>query len=153
MGLVNYLAVFKPPSIQSLVYAQILSERGSLQRDTRNNTPCSRPGQNLRCEFCVRQCVGRAADRTGGYITFASQCELAGEQPISALLVHNQKNGVGFRSADLKSHAATFYTNRVRGRPIAPSLFAARQESFPVLGPDNEDTMKAPFVTPGTITI
>src|SRR2546425_42958 len=57
------------------------------------------------------------ADRPGGYAGVGAQFELAGEQVLHAILVHDQHDQINRLAADLQSEASTFDSEECRSAP------------------------------------
>ena len=57
------------------------------------------------------------ADRPGGYAGVGAQFELAGEQVLHAILVHDQHDQINSLAADLQSEASTFDSEECRSAP------------------------------------
>src|SRR5207244_5604050 len=60
---------------------------------------------------------GMPADRPGGYAGVGAQFELAGEQVLHAILVHDQHDQINRLAADLQSEASTFDSEECRSAP------------------------------------
>src|SRR5438874_2104421 len=78
-GAVHNLAVAEFLSVQISICVTILPQSSSLQRYTCENAPGPGPRKNLSRELRIRLRRGVASNRTCGYLTFASECELAGK--------------------------------------------------------------------------
>src|SRR5438046_9669396 len=57
------------------------------------------------------------ADRPGVYAGVGTQFELAGEQVLNAILVHDQHDQINSLAADLQPEASTFDSEECRSAP------------------------------------
>src|SRR5437899_3515629 len=80
------------------------------------------------------------ADRPGGYADVVTEFELAGEQVLYAILVHDQHDQINSLAADLQSEASTFDSEECRSAP--PLRCAATCYATAIARTHNKSTLQ-----------
>src|SRR5437899_12919445 len=80
------------------------------------------------------------ADWPGGYAGVRTQFELAGEQVLHAILVHDQHDQINSLAADLQSEASAFHSKECRSAPAFRG--AATGHAAPITRADNKSTLQ-----------
>src|SRR6202022_666790 len=96
--------------------------------------------EHLRLQFPVGIGGGMAAHRPGGHTGIGSQFELAAEQVLHAIVVHDEHDQIHRLGADLQTETAALDAKECRGTPTLRS--AATGHAASVTGAHNEPALE-----------
>src|SRR5438552_841903 len=103
-------------------------------------TPCAGIAEHLGLQLPVRIRCSMAADRARGHTGVGTEFELAGEQILHAIVVHDQHDEIYRLPTNLQPKAATFDREECRGTPTLGRT--ATGHTAAVTGAQNESTLQ-----------
>src|SRR5580658_2118853 len=117
----------------------LLDDRAS-QFESGEEATGARVGQNLGPHLPIGIGGGVASDGTGGCAGISAEFELAGEQVIHAVLVHDQHDDVGRLAADLQAETTAADNEESRRAPAFWS--AATGNAFAIAAAEHESSIE-----------